>query len=195
MAEEYIQSLIDKFKEAYALRILAKNNAFNYKIRAIMPVDKCYRLWRKDNSGNTVYYFNPGDSFEYSISNNNNAFIQMDENEVILFTLGVSNGMGIEIYNPQTTPLLGTFYTPDAIITIDKSPPNKPNPHYRCRSFRKSNYIVAPKMVAKNYLTIITNNPYIRIVGVRMSLEEIEKLPEVYTVLNLYESPTIATKA
>ena len=181
------ESLIDKFKVGYALKLIAKSNEFLFKINGITPIDNYIRLFRFNSSGAQVYYFNPGDSQEYSLTNNTNSFIQSDNNELYIYTLGVVNGLALQVYNPQTTPLLGTEYAPEAYITYEKSPIENPNPLYQFKSFRKENFIVVPKLVAHNKKNTILNNPYIRIYGVTFELVPIEKLPETYTTIALYD--------
>ena len=181
------ESLIDKFKVGYALRLLAQSNEFLYKIKSIDALDKYIRLYYRDKvTGNKLYYFNPGDSQIYSITDNSNAFLQTESNELYIYTLGIVNGMGIEVYNPPTTPLLGTQNEPDAIITYEKSPIDNPNPLYRFKSFRTHSIIVAPKIVATNKINSIVVNPYLRIYGIVLELAKIEKLPETYTTIPLY---------
>lgn len=181
------ESLTDKLKVGYALKLVAKSNEFFCKISGIMPIDKYVRLFRFNSSGARVYYFDTNDTQEYSLTNNTNSFVQSDNDELYLYTLGVINGLALQVFNPQSSPLLGTEYASEAHITYDKSPLENPNPAYQFKSFRRENFIVSPKIIVTNQKNTILNNPYIRIYGVLFKLTFIEKLPETYTTIALYD--------
>lgn len=188
MLNQYIQALVDKFKEDYAIKIIAGKNEFYYRIHGVMPVDKNIRLWVRDpTTGVRRYTIYPGESQDYSMSDNTNIFFQTDNHELMIFTLGVIDGIAAEVYSPPTSPHLGVHYEPDAYIVSDKSPVNDPDTRYRFKSFRRDNYVVAPRMKITNYSVNPILNPYIRMIGVRLSIRNLSEKPETYTTINLFD--------